>query len=294
MVDGSQTSLLAALRADLRARYPDADRWSTARRIARFVTDPSLQAALTLRLALLSRGRLIWLWRTWSIMRFRSEFFRCKVGPGVHMPKPFNIVLARGTTLGRNVTLHEGASIGFPRSERPGERLDSPTVGDRVVVGAYSVLAGPIHVGSDTLLERGAYVDEDVAPGSVVPGQPLPGPPAAARDAPVSAGAAPPAPVSRLLAADYAALYRDRSRHPGRLAVRLLTNPSLHAAIMIRLALAAPRPLAGALLAALRIKHCINSSAGAGSAPGSASPIPTTSSSPQARGWAQTSCSTTT
>ena len=51
--------------------------------------------------------------------------------------------------------------------------------------------------------------------------------------------------VRELFAADYLALYRDRGESPRRRRIaflpRLLTNPSLHAVLLLRLANASPR-----------------------------------------------------
>lgn len=163
-----QLSLRGVLREDLLARYPEATHWNGWRTAVRFLSDPSLQAVLTLRLVLRSRGRLLFLWRTWTIAKYRIDVFRCEIGPGLHLPHPFGVILARGTKLGSNVTIYHGVTIGFARAPRPGQRLPSPEVGDRVVIGPGSLVAGPICIGSDSRLAPRAFVDRDVPPGSVV------------------------------------------------------------------------------------------------------------------------------
>jgi serine O-acetyltransferase len=127
---------------------------------------------LTLRLVLRTPGRYLFLWRTWTIAKYRIEIFRLEVGPGLHLPHPFMIVIADGTKLGSDVTIQSNVTIGFARAPRPGQVLPCPTVGDRVVIGAGSIVVGPITIGSDARLEPGALVTHDVAPGSVVKAQP--------------------------------------------------------------------------------------------------------------------------
>jgi serine acetyltransferase len=168
----ARPSLRGALRADLLARYPEAGGWSKARVVRLFVTDPSLQAVLTLRLILLTPGRWLWVWRTWNIARFRMEIFRIEVGPGLHLPHPCNISIGAYTKVGSEVTIHNNVNIGFARAPKPGQRLPSPTIGDRVVIGSGAWVVGPITVGSGARLEPGAFVSHDVEPGAVVKAHP--------------------------------------------------------------------------------------------------------------------------
>jgi serine acetyltransferase len=163
-----EAPLREVLRADLLARYPDAGSWSVFRRLWRFVTDPSLQAVLTVRIVHRGPARFIWLWRTWNIAKYRIEIFRFEVGPGLHMPHPFNILIGPGTRIGSDATIHHNVNIGFAAAPPPGERLPCPVIGDRVVIGTGTYILGPITVGDDAVIEPGAYVTRDVAPGTVV------------------------------------------------------------------------------------------------------------------------------
>jgi serine acetyltransferase len=163
-----RASLRSLLRADFIARYPNATAWGAWRTLARFVTDPSLQAVLIVRLVQRSPGRLLFLWRTFTIARFRMEIFRSAIGPGLHLPHPFSIILAHGVRIGRDVTINHNVTIGFARAPQPGELLPSPAIGDRVVIGAGCIVVGPIQVGADSVLEPGAYVSRHVPPRSIV------------------------------------------------------------------------------------------------------------------------------
>lgn len=251
------------LRADLLARYPEAGSWSRLRKVARFLSDPSLQAVLTLRLVLRTPGRWLFLWRPLNIARFQMEIYRTEVGPGLHLPHPVNTHLGVGTRVGSNVTIDNNVNIGFLRAPQPGNRLPSPTIGDRVVIGSGSMILGPITIGSDTLVEPGALVTDHVEPGSVVKAQPKPAS-CLNRPTPVADSSAPPVPDSLRgqLVADYAHLYAGRSESGAelrkRLPERFLTNPSLHAVAMIRSALGGPPALMGLWRQLLLAKHSID------------------------------------
>jgi serine acetyltransferase len=161
------------LREDLLARYPEAGGWSIARKLWRFATDPSLQAVLTVRLVLLTPGRFLWVWRTWNIARFRMEIFRIEVGPGLHLPHPFSILIGPGTKIGRGATIHHNANIGFDRAPKPGQRLPCPTILDGVEVGTGSIIVGDITIGDGAKLRPGAYVSRDVPAGATVEADPI-------------------------------------------------------------------------------------------------------------------------
>ncbi len=81
-----------------------------------------------------------------------------------------------------------------------------------------------------------------------------------------------------LIAADYAALYAARSdsreRLLARAPVRFLTNPSLHAVVMIRVALGGPAILMGMWRRILLAKHSIELEAGFELGPGVVMPHP--------------------
>ncbi len=102
------------------------------------------------------------------IGKYRMDIFRCEIGPGLHLPHPCGVILARGTKLGSNVTVHHGTTIGFARAPAPGHWLPSPEIGDRVVVGPGSLVIGPIRVGSDSILGSRSFVKRDLPPGSEV------------------------------------------------------------------------------------------------------------------------------
>jgi serine O-acetyltransferase len=64
-------------------------------------------------------------------------------------------------------------NVTFGDSLRPGQEHLAPTVGDRVVIGANSVLVGPVTVGEGSLVAAGTVVTKDVPAGHLAHGNPM-------------------------------------------------------------------------------------------------------------------------
>lgn len=92
-----------------------------------------------------------------------------KIGPGLYLGHPYNITVAEGTVMGKNVNLHKGCTIG---RENRGNRRGLPTIGDNVFVGINAVIVGSVHIGSDVVIAPNAFVNFDVPDHSVVIGNP--------------------------------------------------------------------------------------------------------------------------
>lgn len=104
--------------------------------------------------------------------RFRFGFEmspQTVIGPGLYIGHFGGIVISPHATLGANVNIAQGVTIG---STSTGPRLGAPTIQDRVWIGANAVIVGNITIGSDALIGPGAYVYFDVPPKGVVLGNP--------------------------------------------------------------------------------------------------------------------------
>jgi serine O-acetyltransferase len=87
------------------------------------------------------------------------------VGPGLMLMHGFaTIVVAE--RIGADCQVAQQVTVGW--SDRGGP----PVIGDRVRIGANSVVIGPITVGDDAVVGAGAVVVDDVPPGAVVGGVP--------------------------------------------------------------------------------------------------------------------------
>lgn len=104
--------------------------------------------------------------------RFRYGFDispTTSIGQGLYIGHFGGIVISPHATLGSNVNLAHGVTIG---ATSRGRRRGAPTLEDRVWVGAHAIIVGKITIGSEALIAPGAYVNFDVPSGSVVLGNP--------------------------------------------------------------------------------------------------------------------------
>lgn len=104
--------------------------------------------------------------------RFRYGFDispTTSIGPGLYVGHFGGVVISPNATLGSNVNLAHGVTIG---ATSRGERKGAPTLEDRVWVGAHAIIVGKITIGSEALIAPGAYVNFDVPSGAVVLGNP--------------------------------------------------------------------------------------------------------------------------
>ncbi|MGE5307871.1 MAG: serine O-acetyltransferase [Deltaproteobacteria bacterium] len=94
----------------------------------------------------------------------------CEVGPGIYICNHFGgMVINPDVRIGANVNFNHGVTIG---QTNRGGRAGAPVLGDRVWLGAYSIIVGKIRVGNNVLIGPGAYVNFDVPDNAVVLGNP--------------------------------------------------------------------------------------------------------------------------
>jgi serine O-acetyltransferase len=150
--------------------------------VPRFIQHPALHATAMIRLALVTPKFLFGLWRTLLISKHSIDINRdMKLGPGLMLPHPMNIVLGWGLEVGANVTiLHDCSLGGWPTDPRnPLKRPETedlgqvcPVIGDRVTIYMKSVILGPVTIGDDAVIGARSWVVRDVAADEVVKGEP--------------------------------------------------------------------------------------------------------------------------
>lgn len=91
------------------------------------------------------------------------------IGKGLYLGNPYNITIGDGVTLGDNVNIHKGVTVGV---ENRGKRAGAPTIGNCVFIGVNATVTGKITIGDDVMISPGAFVNFDVPSHSVVIGNP--------------------------------------------------------------------------------------------------------------------------
>ncbi len=78
------------------------------------------------------------------------------------------IIVSGDASFGDDVIIRNGVTVGLKHTGIPG----SPTIGNRVDIGAGAKLLGPIHIGDDVLVGANAVVISDVPSNSIAVGVP--------------------------------------------------------------------------------------------------------------------------
>ena len=91
------------------------------------------------------------------------------IGSNFCLAHPNGITINPGASIGNNVTVFKGCTIGSVRS---GKREGVPTIGDNCVLGVNSFVAGGIVIGNNVLICANSFVDFDVPDDSMVLGNP--------------------------------------------------------------------------------------------------------------------------
>lgn len=90
------------------------------------------------------------------------------IGIGLRLVHPYNITINPDATLGDNVNLWKGCTVGFTNGRKSG----TPKIGSCVQVGINSTIVGDITIGDDVLITPNSFVNFDVPSHSIVIGNP--------------------------------------------------------------------------------------------------------------------------
>lgn len=92
-----------------------------------------------------------------------------KIGKGLFIAHFGTIIVNPAVSIGSNVNIAPNVVIG---KLHRGEKKGTPKIGDRVWIGAGSVIIGNINIGEDVIIAPNSYVNCDVPPHSIVIGNP--------------------------------------------------------------------------------------------------------------------------
>ena len=93
----------------------------------------------------------------------------CEIGEGLYIGHYGSIILCAESRIGHNCSLAQNVTIGIAGS---GEGRGAPTIGNRVFIGAHSVIVGSITIGDDAVVCAGSVVSRSVPARAVVMGNP--------------------------------------------------------------------------------------------------------------------------
>ena len=124
--------------------------------------------------ALLGRMRLAWplaalAQKLIEIITGISLPAECEIGEGLYIGHYGSIILAPQCRIGHNCSLAQNVTIGVAGS---GEQRGAPVIGNRVFIGAHSVIVGRVTVGDDAVVCAGSVVVRPVPARAVVMGNP--------------------------------------------------------------------------------------------------------------------------
>ena len=91
-----------------------------------------------------------------------------KIGEGFVMTHPYNITISPYATIGKNVNILKGATVGLSAGKHPG----APRIGNCVYIGINSTIVGGITIGDDVMIAPNSFVNVNVPSHSVVIGNP--------------------------------------------------------------------------------------------------------------------------
>ena len=94
---------------------------------------------------------------------------KCEIGEGLYIGHYGGIILPRHGRIGHNCSFAQNSTIGVAGT---GENRGAPVIGNRVFVGAHSVVVGKITIGEDAMICAGSIVTRSVPPRAVVMGNP--------------------------------------------------------------------------------------------------------------------------
>ena len=171
--------MLSKLKADLSAileRDPAAGGWFSA-----ILLYPSFHVMLAHRLA-----HPLWRVGLHTLSRFIMQLARwltgieihpaAEIGEGFFADHGMGIVIGQTATLGKNVTLYHGVTLGgvMPAIDAKAQRSVKrhPTLRDEVIIGAGAQILGPVIVGSRARVGGNSVVTKDVGDGQTVVGIP--------------------------------------------------------------------------------------------------------------------------
>lgn len=159
-------------------RYsPDPPRWKAA--IVALLFDAGFLAVFLFRLSQLLHARqhrlLAKIVRRFNLSVSAAELNpAARVEPGLFLPHPYGVGIGRGCELGKDVTVHQGVSLGAKTVsvEEDLRRTEYPTVEEGAILFPHALAYGPVRIGAAAIILGNSVVSCDVPPGTTYGGVP--------------------------------------------------------------------------------------------------------------------------
>ena len=115
---------------------------------------------------------IAWLLARWNLASTGAEIeFNAEIGPGLFIAHPSGIVIGRGTVLGSNITIFQGATFAV-RSWHPDDIRKFPVVGNNCYFLSRCTVIGDITIGDNCVVAAHALVDSDMPEDALAVGTP--------------------------------------------------------------------------------------------------------------------------
>lgn len=96
---------------------------------------------------------------------------KTKIGEGLVLFHPQNIVINGDSVLGKNVMLKHNVTIGNKLDASSGEHV-SPVIGNNVELSPGVIILGNVRIGDNSIIGAGSIVVKDIAADSIAVGNP--------------------------------------------------------------------------------------------------------------------------
>jgi serine O-acetyltransferase len=94
------------------------------------------------------------------------------IGTGLVLVHPVGLVMGNGITIGNNVMLSQGVTIGSAEADLSGIDEALPTIGDGATILANATIVGAVRVGEGARVGANSLVVKDVPDYAIVVGVP--------------------------------------------------------------------------------------------------------------------------
>lgn len=122
----------------------------------------------------INRNKIRFIIYKFFLIRYKSKYgyqipIDVRIGKGMLIDHLGSVIINKDVIIGDLITINSSVTIG---QTNRGLKKGSPTIGNKVWIGANAVIVGKIVIGNNVLIAPNSYVNTDVPDNSVVIGNP--------------------------------------------------------------------------------------------------------------------------